>query len=141
MTPRSDRGRYALTILRVIVGFVFIMHGGQKLLVFGLGGVTEAFAASGIPLATLAGPAVTLIEFLGGVALVLGLLTSVVSLLLGIVMFGALVMVHLQGGFFLPDGIEFTLTLLAASISLALAGPGAFALDNVRNDRSSARLA
>jgi putative oxidoreductase len=70
-------------------------------------------------------------EFVGGIALLLGLLTPVVAGLLGLVMVGAVVLVHLQAGFFLPEGIEFALTLLAGAATLALAGPGAFAVDNV----------
>lgn len=44
-------------------------------------------------------------------------------------MLGALVIVHLPAGFFLPNGIEFVLTLLAAAGALSLTGPGAYSLD------------
>lgn len=37
----------------------------------------------------------------------------------------------MPAGFFLPDGYEFVLTLLAATTALALTGPGALALDEV----------
>lgn len=30
--------RWGITVLRAVVGIVFLMHGGQKLFVFGLGG-------------------------------------------------------------------------------------------------------
>jgi uncharacterized membrane protein YphA (DoxX/SURF4 family) len=40
-------------------------------------------------------------------------------------------MVHLQHGFFLPQGYEFALLLGLATLTLALQGSGAFALDNV----------
>jgi uncharacterized membrane protein YphA (DoxX/SURF4 family) len=36
------RVEYGLTVLRVIVGLVFVMHGAQKLFIYGLGGVAEA---------------------------------------------------------------------------------------------------
>lgn len=38
-------------------------------------------------------------------------------------------LVHLPAGFFLPDGAEFALTLLGATLALALAGPGSFSVD------------
>ena len=46
-------------------------------------------------------------------------------------MVGAILLVHLAGGFFMPTGIEFTLSLLGSTILLALAGAGAYSLDAV----------
>ena len=50
-------------------------------------------------------------------------------------MLGAIVFVHAKGGFFLPTGFEFALTMLAANVGLLLAGPGAAALDNAISAR------
>jgi putative oxidoreductase len=72
---------------------------------------------------------VGLVEFLGGLALLLGLLARYAAALLSIVMLVAMLRVHLPKGFFLPDGIEYTLALLGANISLLLSGAGEFALD------------
>jgi putative oxidoreductase len=41
----------------------------------------------------------------------------------------AMLVVHLSAGFFLPDGIEFTLMLLGAAVTLAITGAGAFSVD------------
>ena len=71
---------------------------------------------------------VTLVEFFGGLALVLGLFTRWAAVLIACDMLVAVTVVHLRGGFFLPKGFEYALTMLAASIALALAGPGAAAL-------------
>ncbi|PYT24077.1 MAG: hypothetical protein DMG57_29915 [Acidobacteria bacterium] len=128
--------QWGLTILRVVVGLVFTAHGCQKLFTFGIPSVVQMFGHMGIPAASVLAPFVTLLEFVGGILLVVGLLTRWVALLLAIDMLVAVLKVHLAGGFFLPRGYEFALTLLAASVALALAGPGAPALDGIIRRRS-----
>ena len=118
-----------LAILRVVTGIIFMAHGAQKFFLFGVDGVAAGFAQAGIPLAAAAAPAVALVELLGGLALVAGLVTRVAALGLAIVMVVAMLVVHLSAGFFLPDGIEFTLMLLGAAVTLAITGAGAFSVD------------
>lgn len=134
----ARRASFGLALFRVVVGVVFVMHGGQKLFTLGVGAVSEGFAQAGIPLASVAAPAISLIELIGGAALALGLFTPVAASLIAAVMAGAIIAVHLPAGFFLPNGYEFALTLFAGAIALVLAGPGAFALDNVLHRRRSA---
>jgi putative oxidoreductase len=77
----------------------------------------------------------TLVEFVGGALLVLGLFTRWAAWLLAIDMVVAILLVHLKKGFFNPQGFEYPLTLLAANIAIAFAGPGAGAVDRVIKTR------
>jgi len=113
-----------LTVLRVVVGIVFVVHGYQKLFKFGFHGVAGMFGHMGIPLPAFFAVVVTLVEFVGGILLIAGIAVRISSALLAIDMMVALFKVHLPHGFFSPNGVELPLTLLAALICLMLAGGG-----------------
>jgi putative oxidoreductase len=76
------------------------------------------------------------VEFVGGLLLIAGLLTRYAAGLNAIDMVVAILTVHLKHGFFLPMGFEFALIMLAASLALVLAGPGAVAADNALSKRA-----
>jgi putative oxidoreductase len=117
-----------LTILRVTVGIVFLVHGYQKLFTFGFHGVAGMFGHMGIPLPAFFAVVVTLVEFVGGLLLILGVATRIAAAFIAMDMLGVILFVHAKHGFFSPAGVEFPLTLLAAAVCLTLAGGGALSL-------------
>jgi putative oxidoreductase len=116
--------------LRLAVGSVFIAHGSQKLFGWfgghGFQATAQAFFHMGLSseLALMAGCG----EFFGGLLILLGLLTRLGALSIGIVMLVAIFKVH-RGNFFLPKGMEYALTLLGIAASLFISGGGAFSVD------------
>lgn len=125
---------WGMVPLRVVVGLVFLMHGSQKL-VNGLASTAAFFDSIGIPIAQGAAALVTALEILGGVALILGWFTRLVAALLAIDMAVAILTARLGGGFFVPNGFEFELTLLGACLTLAVMGAGGFSLDAMQRQR------
>ena len=132
MAKSSSMASCGLTILRVVVGIVFLVHGWQKITAMGFHGTAGMFGQIGIPLPTISSAVVILVEFLGGTALILGLATRWASLLLAIDMVGAIYFVHWKNGFYSNHGgYEFALSLMAACLALALSGAGALAIDSL----------
>jgi putative oxidoreductase len=127
---------WAFTVFRVVVGSVFMAHGIQKFFMFGLHGVAGAFGSMGIPVPAVTSVLVSVVELLGGAALILGFLTRWAAALNGFDMVVAILLVHLKNGFFSPKGVEFPLTLLAACIVLAFHGPGAGSVDGALAKRT-----
>ncbi|MCC6455933.1 MAG: DoxX family protein [Caldilineaceae bacterium] len=121
---------WAILILRIIVGIVFAVHGGQKLFLMGFDGVAGFFGSLGIPLPMIAAIVVTLLELVGGLALILGIGTRYVAAMLVVDMLVAIATVHLANGFFASDGgYELVLLLAAGALYFVLAGPGSLSLD------------
>ena len=127
-----------LAVLRVAVATIFIRHGAQKLFVFGFAGVAGAFTQMGVPFPGLMGPLIGLLEFFGGIALVIGLLTRLIALGLVFDMLGAILLVQLKNGF---SRYELEFLLLGSSLALALMGAGRFSVDSLIADRQEKRRA
>ncbi len=127
--PTSTIAAWAPVPLRLVVGLVFLAHGAQKVFQFGLGGTAGFLGSLGVPAPVAGALVVMTAETLGGLALVLGAFTRVAALVLAVNMLVAILLVHLRAGFFLPGGMEFALTLLGASLTLAMTGAGALSVD------------
>jgi len=115
---------YSLFVLRLFVGGVFIAYGSLKLF-GGIQGFAGYLQQHGVPLPDLMAPLVAAVEFLGGIALILGLGTRTAAILLTIVMIVAMATVTLKAGF--AGGYDINLALLGGLLALLLAGPGKIA--------------
>jgi putative oxidoreductase len=121
--------KWGMLPLRIVVGLVFLLHGGQKLLVFGLGGTADIMGKLGLPLPLVCAAVVIAVELLGGLAIILGVFARLAGALLAFEMAIAILVARLHGGFFAPYGYEFELTLLGACLTFALNGPGRVSLE------------
>jgi len=112
-----------------VTGTVFLIGGGHKLFGGGFGDVYERLGELQVPTTLLFATAVTLVEFVGGAALVLGLFTRWVSMPLAVVMVADILLFHPPRGLFVEDtGYEYALLRLSACVTLVLAGSGKAAL-------------
>jgi putative oxidoreductase len=130
---------WAITVVRVTLGAIFFAHGSQKVFGwfggYGLKGTTGYFVSSGLPL--MVAYAVCFFELLGGIGLVLGLLTRLAALAIITVMIGAIARVHWRNGFFINwelapgkgHGFEANLAFIAMALACVIAGGGALSMD------------
>jgi len=120
---------YGAFLLRVTLGALFVAHAGLKLFVFTPAGTAQFFASLGLP--GELGYFAIAAELAGGVALILGVWTRLVSLALIPILVGAIALVHGKSGFFFMNaggGWEFIGFWIVALVTQALIGEGAFAL-------------
>lgn len=137
----QSNGGFAALVLRVPVGLILAAHGAQKLFGwfggYGLEGTGQWLASIGLEpgylMALLAGGA----ELFGGLALVLGLLTRPAAVVAAFTMLVAIFAVHIGNGLFMSNnGYEYALTLLVATLALAIQGAGRFSVDSVIQKRA-----
>lgn len=114
--------------LRVVLGGIFVIHGLTKF----QGGLAETInriEAYNIPYAEIAGYCVAGIELIGGLFLIIGFSTRLISFLLILIMIGAIVTVTFEQGFL--NGYEFNIALIGMALYLLFAGSRFMALDRL----------
>ncbi len=130
---KSNFNDLALLLLRLALGSIMWAHGAQKLLgLFGGSGpqgIVGLTRSLGLPYQL--GWLVIAIEFFGGIAVVLGVLSRLAALGFAVEMVVAIAKVHWTNGFFLQPnkpGFEYPMVLCVVALVLFLTGPGSFAL-------------
>ena len=124
-----------VVLLVARVGLAVIMIAHAKLMydfAGGIGGVGQLYAQSGVPLPAITGPANVLFEFVGGVAMILGVGVPVVGVLMALNMVGAWMFVHTSALFAMDhNGPELVIMIGLLSLVLAAVGSGRFGLDHL----------
>jgi putative oxidoreductase len=124
-----------VVLLVARIGLAVIMVAHAKLMydfAGGIGGVGQLYAQSGVPLPAITGPANVLFEFVGGVAMILGLAVPVVGVLMALNMVGAWIFVHTSSLFAMDhNGPELVIMIGLLSLVLAAVGSGRFGLDHL----------
>ncbi|MGH7308910.1 MAG: DoxX family protein [Candidatus Rokuibacteriota bacterium] len=139
---------WGLSLLRVVLGVIFVMHGYYAFAVLGPARAADLIVrlgnppAMGTPLAWY----LILAHIVGGALLIIGLWTLVAALAQIPIMAAAVFLLHAPQGFFMRAtmstdgrpavaGYEFSLLVLAATLTIVLAGPGAPSVDVLRSRR------
>jgi putative oxidoreductase len=129
---------------RIALGIVILPHGLQKTVGMfgghGFSGTVEAFVGMGMPAVVvyliIAG------ESLGAVGLILGFLSRLAAFGIGLIMAGAIFMVHFQNGFFmnwfgkqeegicLGQGFEYHILAIGLALVVLIKGAGKWSIDH-----------
>jgi putative oxidoreductase len=123
-----------LLVIRLMIGFVGIYHGSQKLFAWpfgggGIAGTAEFMTKLNLPAPTAAAVAAGSAEFFGGLLLALGLFARIGAVFFAFTMGVAVFMVHWKSGFGAQSGgYEYPMTLMAVLIGLVISGPGRYAI-------------
>ncbi|MES1216071.1 MAG: DoxX family protein [Bacteroidota bacterium] len=128
-------------ILRLVLGFIMLPHGAQKL--FGAFGGSGFSATMNYFTQTMKIPfAISLliifVEFFGSLALIAGLSSKLWAILFINIMTGAITTTCYPNGFFMNwfgnqqgEGYEYHLLIIGICIALIVTGSGAFSVDRL----------
>jgi putative oxidoreductase len=133
--------RFGPTVLRVVLGLIFVLHGYLGLVVLTPAGVADFITILGLPLGQLLAWYLILAHVVGGLMMIAGLWTRWAALANVPVMLVTLLLFHIDQGFFMTAvvadaaagrarvvGVEYPLLVLAATLALVLLGGGALAM-------------
>ncbi len=126
----SKTSDLALLLLRIGVGVIFIVAGWGKLT--GIEGTIQFFGNIGIPLPAVMAWVVAIVEFVGGIMVLLGAYAKIPYLLFAIIMVVALFTTKLGGEF---SAARLDIMLLLTSLALFFLGSGAYSVDNKIGDK------
>ena len=128
-----------LTLMRLVLGVVFFLHGSQKMLGwfggFGYSG-TMNFFTSQLHIPVVFALLAICAEFFGGLGWIVGFLARIAAFGIAVNMLVAIWIVHFLNGLFMNwygnqkgEGYEYHLLALALAIPIIIRGAGAFSMD------------
>jgi putative oxidoreductase len=122
----------AETLVRIVVGIMFLMHVSVKFKMGASAVAANIFAKNGIEPALVWTYVVMFLELVGGVCLIIGLFTRFVAAALAIEMLVALLFVHLAKGYAAGGGgYEYVLLIGAVCFVIAIRGGGPYSIDRL----------
>lgn len=124
----ARRAPYALALLRIVSGLIFLEHGTQKFLSFPAGQMAGAGWSLDNP-----GAFAGIIELVAGLLVTIGLFTRPAAFIASGTMAVAYWMAHApQNGFPVNNGGDAAILYCFVFLYLVFAGPGAWSVDGVR---------
>jgi putative oxidoreductase len=126
----SREVRVGLTVLRVAVASVFIVHGIARMVNGTVGGFGQFLGSQGLPLGVLIAWTLTLVELAGGVALALGFVVRPLTVWYAAEILTGIALVHWSEGWFVVGagrgGMEYSALIVACLAAVFLADRAAF---------------
>lgn len=136
-------GSWPGLILRITIALIMFPHGAQKMLgLFGGYGFkpTIVYFTETMKLPWIIALLIILIEFFSPIALLIGVGSRLCSLLLIIIMIGAIITTNYKFGFFMNwfgaqtgEGFEYHLLVIGICIALLFTGSGKYSIDSIIN--------
>ncbi|MGH9867030.1 MAG: DoxX family protein [Candidatus Polarisedimenticolia bacterium] len=126
----TDSTRVGVTLLRVAVASVFVIHGLTRTFLGTVGGFGAFLSSSGLPAGVVIAWAITIVEVVGGVALAIGLAVRPLALWYGVQIAAGILMVHAREGWFVVgagrNGAEYSVLILACLAAVVLTDSSSF---------------
>lgn len=127
-TANSGLDSIAVLVGRVFISILFILAGWAKLTA--ISGTAGYFGSLGLPMPTVSAIVVGLIEFLGGIAILVGFKTRIAALIVALFVLGATVVAHMD----FSDGMNVmmaqkNLAIAGGLLALAAYGAGSYSID------------
>lgn len=127
-TANSSLNSIAVLIGRVFISILFILAGWAKLTA--ISGTAGYFGSLGLPMPTVTAVLVGLIEFLGGLAILIGFQTRIAAVIVALFTIGAILVAHMD----FSDGLNVmmaqkNLAIAGGLLALAAYGAGSYSVD------------
>ena len=127
-TVSASQNSIVILISRVFLAILFILAGWGKLT--GLEGTAQYFGAIGLPMPSVTAVLVGLVEFVGGLTILIGFQTRIAAVVVALFTIGATLVAHMD----FAEGMnalmaQKNLAIAGGLLLLAVTGAGAYSVD------------